>query len=75
MFTVYNILKIMHKIPRENFFDMVYWRVKKILAVYLEFRSNRPTAEKANFESSVGLVFNLLSVKVFDKNRKIWKYE
>ena len=27
---------------------------------------NRPTAEKANFESLVGLVFNLLSVKVFD---------
>ena len=32
---------------------------------------NRPTAEKANFESLIGLVFNLLSVKVFDKNRKI----
>ena len=31
---------------------------------------NRPTAEKANFESLIGLVFNLLSVKVFDKNRK-----
>ena len=27
----------------------------------------RPTAEKANFESLIGLVFNLLSVKVFDK--------
>ena len=36
---------------------------------------NRPTAERANFESSVGLVFNLLSIKVFDKNRTIWKYE
>ena len=33
--------------------------------------ANRPTAEKANFESLIGLVFNLLSVKVFDKNRKI----
>ena len=32
---------------------------------------NKPTAEKANFESLIGLVFNLLSVKVFDKNRKI----
>ena len=32
---------------------------------------NRPTAEKANFESLIGLVFNLLSVKLFDKNRKI----
>ena len=32
---------------------------------------NRPAAEKANFESLIGLVFNLLSVKVFDKNRKI----
>ena len=32
---------------------------------------NRPTAEKANFESLIGLVFNLLSVKVFDKNSKI----
>ena len=31
----------------------------------------RPTAEKANFESLIGLVFNLLSVKAFDKNRKI----
>ena len=30
---------------------------------------NRPTAEKANFESLIGLVFNQ-SVKVFDKNRK-----
>ena len=35
------------------------------------FVRNRPTAEKANFESLLGLVFNLLSVKVFDKNRKI----
>ena len=33
--------------------------------------SNRPTAEKANFERLIGLVFNLLPVKVFDKNRKI----
>ena len=33
--------------------------------------ANRPTAEKANFESLIGLVFNLLPVKVFDKNRKI----
>ena len=32
---------------------------------------NRPTAEKGNFESLIGLAFNLLSVKVFDKNRKI----
>ena len=32
--------------------------------------ANRPTAEKANFESLIGLVFNLLSVKVFDKNTK-----
>ena len=32
---------------------------------------NRPTAEKANFESLISLVSNLLSVKVFDKNRKI----
>ena len=33
--------------------------------------ANRPTAEKANFGSLIGLVFNLLSVKVLDKNRKI----
>ena len=39
--------------------------------MYINFLSNRPTAEKANFESLLGLVFNLLSVKVFDKNRKI----
>ena len=32
--------------------------------------ANRPTAEKAKFESLIGLVFNLLSVKEFDKNRK-----
>ena len=32
---------------------------------------NRPTAEKANFESLISLVSNLLSVKVFDKYRKI----
>ena len=37
----------------------------------LTSNANRPTAEKANFESLIGLVFNLLSVKVFDKNRKI----
>ena len=36
-----------------------------------EYFGNRPTAEKTNFESLIGLVFNLLSVKVFDKNRKI----
>ena len=28
------------------------------------------TSPQANFESLIGLVFNLLSVKVFDKNRK-----
>ena len=39
--------------------------------VQLAVLVNRPTAEKANFESLIGLVFNLLSVKVFDKNRKI----
>ena len=35
-------------------------------------RLNRPTAEKANFESLIGLVSNLLSVKVhvFDKIEK-----
>ena len=37
----------------------------------LQSLKNRPTAEKANFESLIGLVFHLLPVKVFDKNRKI----
>ena len=38
---------------------------------FIQYYPNRPTAEKANFESLIGLVFNLLSVKVLDKNRKI----
>ena len=37
----------------------------------IQVNGNRPTAEKANFGSLIGLVFNLSSVKVFDKNSKI----
>ena len=39
--------------------------------LFVGYLCNRPTAEKANFESLISLVSNLLSVKVFDKNRKI----
>ena len=46
----------------EVLFSFLCWYSRKAL--------NRPTAEKANFESCIGLLFNLLSVKVFDKNRK-----
>ena len=45
--------------------------IKRYKSIGYNIKCNRPTAEKANFESLIGLVFNLLSVKVFDKNRKI----
>ena len=45
--------------------------VNPIKVNIIAYLLNRPTAEKANFESLIGLVFNPLSVKVFDKNRKI----
>ena len=51
--------KVLHSCYNNEIQDIRFWP------------SNRPTAEKANFESLIGLVFNLLSVKIFDKNRKI----
>ena len=52
--------------PTGMILAILYSKVPHML--HAKYQANRPTAKKANFESLIGLVFNFLSVKVFDKN-------